>query len=37
VRVKLPKDTGTDLLPSLRELVIAHKPAHMGFVIEVQP
>jgi phage tail-like protein len=36
VRVKLPRDSA-DLLPALRELVQAYKPAHMGFVIEVQP
>jgi len=37
VRVRVPADANSDLMPALRELVLKVKPAHMGFVIEVTP
>jgi phage tail-like protein len=36
VRVRLPEDATPDFLPRLRALISAHKPAHTGYVIEVQ-
>lgn len=36
VRVKLPDDATPDFVPRLRALISAHKPAHTGYVIEVQ-
>jgi len=36
VHVRLPSDATPDFLPRLRALISAHKPAHTGFVIEVQ-
>jgi len=36
VRVRLPDDATPDFLPRLRALISAHKPAHTGYVLEVQ-
>jgi phage tail-like protein len=36
VRVRLPADATPDFVPRLRALISAHKPAHTGYVIEVQ-
>jgi phage tail-like protein len=36
VRVRLPADATPDFVPRLRALLSAHKPAHTGYVIEVQ-
>jgi phage tail-like protein len=36
VKVRLPKDATPDFVPRLRALISAHKPAHTGYVIEVQ-
>jgi phage tail-like protein len=36
VRVRLPADATPDFVPRLRALITAHKPAHTGYVIEVQ-
>jgi hypothetical protein len=36
VRVRLPAEATPDFVPRLRALISAHKPAHTGYVIEVQ-
>jgi len=36
VRVRLPAGEPPDFVPRLRALISAHKPAHTGYVIEVQ-
>src|SRR5262245_49769226 len=36
VRVRLPDDATPDFVPRLRALISDHKPAHTGYVIEVQ-
>jgi phage tail-like protein len=36
VSVRIPKNANPDLMATLRDLISTHKPAHTGFVIEVQ-
>jgi phage tail-like protein len=36
VAVRLPKGAGSEVLVTLKDLINAHKPAHAGYVVEVQ-